>query len=145
MWTFLGIASLTYVYKKCDVLLFWARRELLIAAMVFLIVGAILTFHRYWGQKTAQILQLPLEILSILPFTDKIIHKSGSCQRNKAAGANKKVSYDHAHGCLGSSYLYTIFTKSFCNKIICLNEYLMKYRLFFFQRLNFCDVMNDYV
>ncbi|KAK3515742.1 hypothetical protein QTP70_030186 [Hemibagrus guttatus] len=93
MWTFLGIASFTYVYKKCDVFLFYAQRELVIAAMVFLVVGAILTFHRYWGQKTAQILQLPLEILSILPFTNKIIHKSGSYQKNKAVGANKKVSY----------------------------------------------------
>lgn len=92
MWTFLGIASFIYVYKKCDVFVFLARRELLIAAMGFLAVGAILTFHRYlWGLKTAHILQLPLEILSILPFTNKIIHKPGIIQRNNAAEENKKV------------------------------------------------------
>ncbi|TSK20203.1 Squalene monooxygenase [Bagarius yarrelli] len=90
MWTFLGIASLTYVYKKCDVYLFWVRRELLIAAALLLAVGALLTFHRYWAQKTALLLQLPLDILSILPFTHKILHKSESRQRNTAAGANNK-------------------------------------------------------
>ncbi|XP_027027248.1 squalene monooxygenase [Tachysurus fulvidraco] len=97
MWTFLGIASFTYVYKKCDVFLFWASRELVMAAVGFLLVGAILTFYRYRGQKTAQILQLPLEILSILPFTNKVIQKSHPevRQRDKAAKANvKRVKED---------------------------------------------------
>ncbi|XP_053467268.1 squalene monooxygenase [Ictalurus furcatus] len=86
MWTFLGIASFTYVYKKCDVFVFLLPRT----AVVFLAVGAILTFFRYWGLKTPQILQLPLEIFSILPFTNKIIHKLDIYQRNNAAGANKE-------------------------------------------------------
>lgn len=86
MWTFLGIASFTYVYKKCDVFVFLLART----AVVFLAVGAILTFFRYRGLKTPQILQLPLEIFSILPFTNKIIHKLDIYQRNNAAGANKE-------------------------------------------------------
>ncbi|XP_060756921.1 squalene monooxygenase isoform X2 [Neoarius graeffei] len=95
MWTFLGIASFTYVYKKSDVFVFLARRELLIAALVLLAVGAIiLTFHRYhWGIKTFHLLRLLLEILSVLPFILKIIHKSDITQRNNAAEENKKVSY----------------------------------------------------
>lgn len=106
MWTFLGIASFTYVYKKCDVFLFWASRELVMASVGFLLVGAILTFYRYWGQKTAQILQLPLEILSILPFTNKIIQKSDIYQGNKAAKANIKVSYCDVHD------VYCTFTRT---------------------------------
>lgn len=98
MWTFLGIASFTYVYKKCDVFVFLLART----AVVFLAVGAILTFFRYRGLKTPQILQLPLEIFSILPFTNKIIHKLDIYQRNNAAGANKEVSYCAVYDlCLG--------------------------------------------
>ncbi|KAF5904252.1 squalene monooxygenase, partial [Clarias magur] len=89
MWTFLGIASFTYVYKKCDVFVFLARRELLLGALMCLALGAALTFRRYWGLKTPQILQLPLEILSRLPFTN-IIHKSDTYQQNNASKANKK-------------------------------------------------------
>ncbi|KAF7691926.1 squalene monooxygenase [Silurus meridionalis] len=90
MWTFLGIASFTYVYKKCQVLVFLAQRELLIAALGFLAVGAILTCHRYRSVKTPQILQLLLEILSVLPFTNKIINKSEVSQRNHTAEEKRK-------------------------------------------------------
>lgn len=112
MWTFLGIASFTYVYKKCEVLVVLARRELVIAAVLLLTVGVILTFHRYRGLKTPQVLQLPLEILSKLPLTNKIIHKSGNSQRNNAAGAKKKVSYCAVYDLfrLDVDYIYTIFT-----------------------------------
>ncbi|KAB5532981.1 hypothetical protein PHYPO_G00126300 [Pangasianodon hypophthalmus] len=81
MWTFLGVASFTYVYKKCDVFVVLA---------LFLAVGAVLTFHRYRGLKTPQILHLPLEVLSLLPFTSALIHKADICQSHTAAGDNKK-------------------------------------------------------
>lgn len=105
MWTFLGIASLTYVYKKCEVFVFVAHKELVIALVLLLTLGTVmLTFHRYRAAKTPQILQLPLEILSVLPFINKIIHKSEISQRHNAAETNKKVRHDAVYE---SDYTYS--------------------------------------
>lgn len=110
----MGIASFTYVYKKCEVLLFLAHRELVIAAMLLLAVGAILTFHRYRGLKTPLILQIPLEILSVLPFTEKIFHMAANSQRNNAAAAKKEVSYCAVYDLFrfGLHHIHTILTNS---------------------------------
>ncbi|XP_062987204.1 squalene monooxygenase [Elgaria multicarinata webbii] len=52
MWTFLGIASFIYVYKKCGDLLSYANKEVLISMVVFFSLGLLLS-HRYrsWGLK----------------------------------------------------------------------------------------------
>ncbi|KAF4075994.1 hypothetical protein AMELA_G00225250 [Ameiurus melas] len=86
MWTFLGVASVTYVYMKCDVFVFLLAR----AAVVLLAVGATLTFFRYRGLQTPQILQSPLEIFSTLPFTHTIMHKLDIYQRNNRKGGTRR-------------------------------------------------------
>ncbi|KAJ6663121.1 hypothetical protein lerEdw1_010714 [Lerista edwardsae] len=46
MWTFLGIASFIYVYKKCGDLLSYANKEVLISMLVFFSMGLLLS-HQY--------------------------------------------------------------------------------------------------
>ncbi|XP_033011732.1 squalene monooxygenase [Lacerta agilis] len=51
MWTFLGIASFIYVYKKCGDLLNYANKEVLISMLVFSL-GLLLSYrYRTWGLK----------------------------------------------------------------------------------------------
>ncbi|XP_004838026.1 squalene monooxygenase isoform X1 [Heterocephalus glaber] len=45
MWTFLGIATFTYLYKKCGDFVSLAVRELLLAALVFLSLGLVLSYR----------------------------------------------------------------------------------------------------
>ncbi|KAM6455338.1 squalene monooxygenase [Liasis olivaceus] len=50
MWTFLGIASFIYVYKKCGDLLSYANKEVLISTLVFFSLGLVLSYwYRLWG------------------------------------------------------------------------------------------------
>ncbi|KGL73717.1 Squalene monooxygenase [Tinamus guttatus] len=46
MWTFLGIASFVYVYKKCGDLMTYANKEVLLSVLVFFSLGLLLS-HRY--------------------------------------------------------------------------------------------------
>uniref|UniRef100_A0A8C6ZNP3 Squalene monooxygenase n=1 Tax=Nothoprocta perdicaria TaxID=30464 RepID=A0A8C6ZNP3_NOTPE len=46
MWTFLGIASFIYVYKKCGDLMTYANKEVLLSVLLFFSLGLLLS-HRY--------------------------------------------------------------------------------------------------
>ncbi|KAM6967773.1 squalene monooxygenase [Aplochiton taeniatus] len=101
MWTFLGIATFTYVYKKCDAVFTYAHKELIMAATVFVIVGMLVSYLRYFhGQtlKVSKVFYLPLELLRSLPFINKYIpqcsnfnHKSADGNSKKGHGRRKKV------------------------------------------------------
>ncbi|XP_072515254.1 squalene monooxygenase [Salminus brasiliensis] len=81
MWTFLGIASFTYVYKKCD---FIVSNGCVVLAVVGLVaVSALLTISRYRGLKALQISQLALEVLSALPLTSKLFTRTHTCSRTQ--------------------------------------------------------------
>uniref|UniRef100_A0A672SX72 Squalene monooxygenase n=1 Tax=Sinocyclocheilus grahami TaxID=75366 RepID=A0A672SX72_SINGR len=77
MWTFLGIASFTYIYKKCDALVSYAPRELVVAAVLCVSVGLIVTCLGLRGQtlKAPQFLQMPLNLLTSFPPTKKLFSK----------------------------------------------------------------------
>ncbi|XP_073925303.1 squalene monooxygenase isoform X3 [Castor canadensis] len=52
MWTFLGIATFTYFYKKCGDFVMLANKELLLCVLVFLSLGLVLSYrcrHRNGG------------------------------------------------------------------------------------------------
>ncbi|XP_065608524.1 squalene monooxygenase [Cyrtonyx montezumae] len=49
MWTFLGIASFIYVYKKCGDLLSYANKELLLSAVLFFSLGLLLSYRYHFG------------------------------------------------------------------------------------------------
>ncbi|KTG31975.1 hypothetical protein cypCar_00022360 [Cyprinus carpio] len=85
MWTFLGIASFTYIYKKCDALVSDAPRELIVAAVLCVSVGLMVTCLGFRGQtlKAPQFVQMPLNLLTSFPPTKKLFSKSttDSCSR----------------------------------------------------------------
>uniref|UniRef100_A0A8C4FCQ8 Squalene monooxygenase n=1 Tax=Dicentrarchus labrax TaxID=13489 RepID=A0A8C4FCQ8_DICLA len=84
MWTFLGIASFTYLYKKSNTVLTLAHKELLMVAALFLTVGLLLSYIRYFhGQKVrvSQVFHLPLSLLSFLPVINHFIPQTSTQRR----------------------------------------------------------------
>ncbi|XP_064410505.1 squalene monooxygenase isoform X2 [Latimeria chalumnae] len=71
MWTFLGIATFTYVYKKCDDLMSYANKEVLLACLVFFFLGALMSYFYKYGDnpKRQSKFGFLTEILSALPFS----------------------------------------------------------------------------
>ncbi|XP_059920724.1 squalene monooxygenase [Gadus macrocephalus] len=89
MWTFLGIASFTYIYKKCGAVLDYAHKELAIAIALSLFFGLVLLYTRYNKKKTlrlSRVLDLPLDFLSSLPLISNFIPKS-----SKVKDSNEEV------------------------------------------------------
>ncbi|XP_051878994.1 squalene monooxygenase [Pristis pectinata] len=74
MWTFLGIATFTYVYKKCDNLMnvSYANKEVLGAFLVFFSLGLLLSYRYRYGQgkgrKQPSNLGFICQLLSSLPL-----------------------------------------------------------------------------
>ncbi|KAM7420222.1 hypothetical protein PAMA_014764 [Pampus argenteus] len=93
MWTFLGIASFTYLYKKSHSVLTFSHKELLMAAALFLTAGLLLSYVRYYhGQKLrgSQVLSLPLSLLSFLPVINHFIPQTSTQRSKKAVDDSKK-------------------------------------------------------
>ncbi|XP_062841257.1 squalene monooxygenase [Trichomycterus rosablanca] len=97
MWTFLCIASFTYVCKKCEWLVYLAHKEYFITALVFLTVGVILSVYWY------NILHLPLDLLSTLPFIKNSFNKSEASATNKASSRRKRMAKRKALNTDGTS------------------------------------------
>lgn len=101
MWTFLGIASFTYIYKKCDALVSYAPRELIVAAVLCVSVGLMFTCLGFRGQtlKAPQFLQMPLKLLTRFSPTKKLffMSRTDGCSRT-----SKKVRYVFDHDQLQS-------------------------------------------
>ncbi|XP_051261403.1 squalene monooxygenase [Dicentrarchus labrax] len=92
MWTFLGIASFTYLYKKSNTVLTLAHKELLMVAALFLTVGLLLSYIRYFhGQKVrvSQVFHLPLSLLSFLPVINHFIPQTSTQRSGKAEDCKK--------------------------------------------------------
>ncbi|KAM9797900.1 squalene monooxygenase [Neosynchiropus ocellatus] len=69
MWTFLGIASFTYLYKKSDSVLSLAPAELLAAGLLLLSAGLLLSCARYCRvHQVSRWLQSSVSLLSLLPL-----------------------------------------------------------------------------
>lgn len=94
MWTFLGIASFTYLYKKSDSVLTFSHKELVMAAALFLSVGLLLSYVRYFhGQKlrVSQVFHLSLSLLSFLPVINLFIPQTSTQRSEQAQNNCKKV------------------------------------------------------
>jgi squalene monooxygenase len=94
MWTFLGIASFTYIYKKCGAVLDYAHKELAIAIALSLFFGLVLLYTRYNKKKTlrlSRVLDLPLDFLSSLPLISNFIPKSSKVKDSNEEVPCKKV------------------------------------------------------
>lgn len=94
MWTFLGIASFTYLYKKSDILLSLAHKELVLAAALFLTVGLLLSYIRYFdghGLRLSQVFHLPLGLLSFVPVINHLIPQTSAQRSEKAENSCTQV------------------------------------------------------
>lgn len=92
MWTFLGLASFTYIYKKYDALMSSAHIELIVAAVVCVSVGLLITCLGFRGQSLnlSHLFQLPLRLLTTFPLTKKLVSTSNT---NDSGHTSKKVRY----------------------------------------------------
>ncbi|NXS19825.1 ERG1 monooxygenase, partial [Mystacornis crossleyi] len=75
MWTFLGIASFIYVYKKCGDLMTYANKEVLLSVLVFFSLGLVLSYRYHFRgprqrqqQKQKSHLGVLSDVLSALPL-----------------------------------------------------------------------------
>ncbi|XP_028986350.1 squalene monooxygenase [Betta splendens] len=95
MWTFLGIASFTYLYKKSNTILTVAYKEVIIALTLFLTVGLLLAHIRYFdGEKLrlSRACKSLLSLLSFLPVVNNFIPQT-STQGNREAEKSRKKSW----------------------------------------------------
>ncbi|XP_068180147.1 squalene monooxygenase [Antennarius striatus] len=93
MWTFLGIVSLTYLYKKSDTV-FVAPTELVMTAAVFVTVGLFLSYIRYFHDqklRLSHLFRLPLSLLSFLPFVNLIIPQTSTQSSGNTENDSKKI------------------------------------------------------
>nr|BDI08703.1 squalene epoxidase [Pagrus major] len=93
MWTFLGIASFTYLYKKSNTVLTLAPKELVMAAALLLTAGLLLSYTRYFHEqklRVSQVIQFPLSLLSSLPIINNFIPQSSTESSEKAENNSKK-------------------------------------------------------
>ncbi|XP_020490685.1 squalene monooxygenase [Labrus bergylta] len=93
MWTFLGIASFTYLYNKSNTFLTYANKELVMVTTLFLTFGLLLQFIRYFhGQKlTSQVVHFLLRLLSLFPVINNFIPHT-STQSNERSATNSEKS-----------------------------------------------------
>ncbi|XP_027872044.1 squalene monooxygenase [Xiphophorus couchianus] len=95
MWTFLGIATFTYIYKKSNMLLNVAHKELLLIAALLLSAGLLISYIRFvHGHKlsVSQIVYLPLSVLSALPLVKHFIPQTAAESSKKAEKKNTEKS-----------------------------------------------------
>ncbi|XP_034729946.1 squalene monooxygenase [Etheostoma cragini] len=94
MWTFLGIASFTYLYKKSNtVFQNLAHKELVMAAALLLTVGLLLSYVRYFNfqkLRVSRVLHLPLSLLSSLPVINNLIPQTSGQTSEQAESSCKK-------------------------------------------------------
>ncbi|XP_054637608.1 squalene monooxygenase [Dunckerocampus dactyliophorus] len=82
MWTFLGLASFTYLYKKSGFDWSLSQTELVTAIALLLSAGLLLTyFINFHGQK---VFTLPLSLLSALPVVNHLVPQSQPARSGNA-------------------------------------------------------------
>lgn len=98
MWTFLGIASFIYVYKKCGDLMSYANKEVLLSAALFFSLGLLLSYRYHFRAPRQQQQQKPhlgmlSHALSALPLVGFFWAKpAAGSQRVKQPGSRKVCS-----------------------------------------------------
>ncbi|NXO53068.1 ERG1 monooxygenase, partial [Aramus guarauna] len=107
MWTFLGIASFIYVYKKCGDLMTYANKEVLLSVLVFFSLGLLLSYrYRFRGPRQQQQqrkthLGMLSDVLSALPligfFWAKPTPGSQQVEQPKSRKGKREVNFSDVH------------------------------------------------
>uniref|UniRef100_A0A4X2L0J8 Squalene monooxygenase n=1 Tax=Vombatus ursinus TaxID=29139 RepID=A0A4X2L0J8_VOMUR len=119
MWTFLGIATFTYFYKKCGDFLTYANKELFLCVLVFFSLGMVLSYryhyrngglHRHQPKKSQ--FGLFSDILSSLPFVGFFWTKSpsGSAQKEQLKSRKGKKEVDAPESTLQGTVVSALVT-----------------------------------
>ncbi|XP_053737373.1 squalene monooxygenase [Synchiropus splendidus] len=96
MWTFLGIASFTYLYKKSDSVLSLAPAELLLPGLLLLSAGLLLSCLRHFQlHKVSQGLHSSVSLLSLSPLLNIFSSRPGKSENIKK-GLRSRVGVDHS-------------------------------------------------
>ncbi|XP_034029382.1 squalene monooxygenase [Thalassophryne amazonica] len=87
MWIFLGIASLTYLYKKSEIFSY-LRKELVMAAVLIIAVSLLLSYFSYFHRDKFKMFQVSSLSLgpSFLPF----LNESSALRRHRAQNTKKR-------------------------------------------------------
>ncbi|XP_078542910.1 squalene monooxygenase [Lissotriton helveticus] len=110
MWTFLGIATFTYVYKKCDLLLGYAHPELLLAAGLFCSLGLLLSY-RYRGGAAPQKPSPPgrlSQVLGAFPFGGLFSSKPTAQTSQSSRSTKNKIEMNDCNSAQADTTLPTI-------------------------------------
>ena len=98
MWTFLGLATFTYFYKKCGDFVTLANKELLLCVLVFLSLGLVLSYRCRSRNGALQRrapsgpqLAVLSGVLSALPFIGFFWANSPPGAENKEQRGSRKV------------------------------------------------------
>lgn len=99
MWTFLGIASFIYVYKKCGDLMTYANKEVLLSVLVFFSLGLVLSYRYHFRrprqrqqQKQKSHLGMLSDVLSALPLVGFFWAKPTGGSQQVEQPKSRKVS-----------------------------------------------------
>ncbi|XP_008321918.1 squalene monooxygenase [Cynoglossus semilaevis] len=94
MWTFLGIASFTYLYKKSDSVWNLVHTELLLTVVLFLTAGLLLSNISCFQQhklRLSQIFNLSLSLLSSLPIIKHLIPNRSAQSPDSSCRKNQRI------------------------------------------------------
>ncbi|NXG56480.1 ERG1 monooxygenase, partial [Hemiprocne comata] len=105
MWTFLGIASFIYVYKKCGDLMTYANKEVLLSILVFFSLGLLLSYRYHFRgpkqqqqqRKTHLVLS---DVLSALPLVGFFWAKptpGSKVEKPKSIKGKREVNFSEVH------------------------------------------------
>ncbi|NXH85820.1 ERG1 monooxygenase, partial [Edolisoma coerulescens] len=108
MWTFLGIASFIYVYKKCGDLMTYANKEVLLSVLVFFSLGLVLSYRYHFRgprqrqqQKQKSHLGVLSDVLSALPlvgfFWAKPTPGSQQVEQPKCRKGKREVNFSDVY------------------------------------------------
>lgn len=100
MWTFLGIVSFTYLYKKFNTFLTSAPLELLLAVVLCLTAGLLLSYIRYFHEfRLIQVLRIPLSLLASIPVFKHVVPQiSTRGKENRYKEVRRLVLFIFVHG-----------------------------------------------
>uniref|UniRef100_A0A8C3RTT6 Squalene monooxygenase n=1 Tax=Chelydra serpentina TaxID=8475 RepID=A0A8C3RTT6_CHESE len=102
MWTFLGIASFIYVYKKCGDLMTYVNKEVLLTMLMFFSLGLLLSYRyrsgwlkqQQWGQQKQSHFGMLCSVLSALPLIGFFWAKSTPGSPQAEQPKSRKVNSD---------------------------------------------------
>lgn len=89
MWTFLGIASFIYVYKKCGDLMSYANKEVLLSAVLFFSLGLLLSYRYHFRAPRQQQQQQQKPHLGMLSHALSALPLVGFFWAKPAAGSRR--------------------------------------------------------